>query len=297
MQRRATVLYAAFFLLVATGAFTVLTVTDRPTASVENPEYALSTGENFSVGERTYNVTEVSARMSSGDLVRSATAEWVDESARNTATWANDSTVSYRNDTYRVLIPDESAPSAATLREVRSLDNDTTTVEQRNRTFVVANASDGNKTLVPVEEYRRRTFGEPETKRLTPGATFQYEGNRTTVTNLTRGSVTVAWTAPRTNTIEFGETTALKTILVRGGVPERMQFPAGGNNVTLNGERFTTHYPDNGTLVLSDQLSAYQSSIDRVEHENERIAGIWGVLILSALAAAVLVGTAFLPNK
>ncbi|NEU56872.1 hypothetical protein [Halorussus sp. MSC15.2] len=297
MQKRTTTLYVAFFLLVATAAFTVLSVTAQPTASIENPDYTVTEGDQFSVDGQTYNVTDVSARISKGELVRSATAKWVNASARYTETWANNSTISYQNNSYRVLIPNQSKPSAVTLREIQQLGNDTTTVEQEGQTFVITNGSDGNRTLVPIKEYKRQQFGEPETKRLTTGGTIQYKDNSTSVTNITRDSVKIVWTAPRTNTVKFGETTAVKTTLIRGGVPTEMQFPAGGNNVTLNGKTYTSHYPNNSTLVLSDQPSKYQSALNAVNHRNERIAGIWGVLILSMLATILLTGLAFLPNK
>ncbi|UPW00015.1 hypothetical protein M0R88_16055 [Halorussus gelatinilyticus] len=297
MQKRTTALYVAFFFLVATAAFTVLTVTEQPTASVENPEYELSAGENFTVDGRTYNVSDLSAQMSEGSVVRSASATWVNESARYTATWANNSTVTYRNDTYRVLIPNVSNPSEATLREVRPLGNNTTTIQQGGQSYVVVNESDGNRSLVPVSEYKRQQFGEAQTRRLTVGSTFQYANNSTSVENITASAVKLAWDAPRTNTLEFGKTTAMRTTLIRSGTPTKMAFPAGGNNVTLNGQTYTTHYPDNSTLVLSNQAAEYHAQLDTVRHKHERFAGLWGVLILSVLAAFTMIALAFLPNK
>jgi len=296
MQKRTTALYVAFFFLVATAAFTALSVTEQPTASVENPDYELGAGDEFSVDGRTYNVSDVSAQMSEGSVVRSASATWVNESARYTATLANNSTVTYQNDEYRVLIPNVSNPSEATLREVQPLGNNTTTVQQNDRTFVVEEQN-GTRTLVPVDEYKRQQFGEPDTERVTTGSTLQYANNSTTVSNVTASAVKLTWTAPRTNTIDFGKTTTVQTTLVRGGSPTKMTFAAGGNNVTLNGQTYTTHYPDNGTLVLSSQPEEYHAQLDTVHHQNERFAGLWGVLILSVLAAFTMVALAFLPNK
>ncbi|WP_135851074.1 hypothetical protein [Halorussus salinus] len=296
MQKRTTALYVAFFFLVATAAFTALSVTEQPTASVENPDYELGTGDEFTVDGRTYNVSDVSARMSEGSVVRSASATWVNESARYTETWTNNSTVTYQSDEYRVLIPNVSNPSEATLREVQPLGNNTTTIQQNDRTFVVEERN-GTRTLVPVSEYKRQQFGEPNTERLTAGGTLQYANNSTTVSNITASAVKLTWTAPRTNTIEFGETTPIRTTLVRGGTPAKMAFAAGGNNVTLNGQTYTTHYPDNGTLVLSSQPAEYHAQLDSVRHQNERFAGLWGVFILSVLAAFTMVALAYLPNK
>jgi uncharacterized protein YhfF len=297
MQKRTTALYVAFFFLVATAAFTALSVTEQPTASIENPDYKIAEGDEFSVDGRTYNVSDVSAQMSEGSVVRSASATWVNESAHYTESWANNSTVTYQDDEYRVLIPNVSNPSEATLREVQSLGNNTTTIQQDGQSFVVVNESDGNRSLVPVSEYKRQQFGEPNTERVTTGNTLQYANNSTTVSNVTASAVQLTWTAPRTNTIDFGKTTTVRTTLVRGGSPTKMTFAAGGNNVTLNGQTYTTHYPDNGTLALSNQPAEYHAQLDTVDHQNERFAGLWGVLILSILAAFTMVALAFLPNK
>lgn len=297
MQRRTAALYVAFFSLIAAGAFTALTFMEQPTVSIEEPDYELSEGQVFSVGEQSYNVTDVSAEISDGELVRSATARWVNESAQYSESWGNNSTVTYENNTYRVLIPNQSSPSAVTLREVHQLGNNTTTISQQDRRFVVVNGSDGNRTLVPIDEYKRQQFGEPETERLPVDSTLRYNNNSTRIADISRESATLTWTAPRTNTVSFGETTAVETILIRNGMPTEMQFPAGGNNVTLNGATFTTHYPNNDTLVLSSQPAEYQSDLNVVDRKNERIAGFWGVLILSVLVTVLMTGLAFLPNK
>lgn len=297
MQRRATIVYASFFLLVAAGAFTALSVIEQPTVSIENPDYTLTTGQEFTIKGQSYNITDVTAQHSDGELVRSATAEWTNSSAQYSETWKNNSTIMYQNSTYRVEIPNETNPNEAAVREVQNLSDNTTTVKQNGQRYVVSNESDGNKALVPVSDYKRQQFGKADTRHLTEGADLQYHNNTTTIRNITRDGVTVGWTAPRTNTIELGETTAIKTTLIRGGTPTKMQYPAGGSNVTINDETFTVHYPDNETLVLSSQANTYQQRLDEIDRTTERIAGIWGILILSVFAAALFVMFAFLPNK
>ena len=297
MHRQVTVLYVSFFLVVAAGAFTSLAMIDQPTISVENPDYTLNAGQKFTIDGQSYNVTAVSAQRSQGELVRSATAEWTNSSARYTETWQNNSTVTYQNSTYRVVIQNKTDPSEAVFQEVQNFSDNTTTVEQNGERYVVVNESDGNKSLVPVSEYKQQRFGEPDTRRLTEGANLQYHNNSTTISNVGSESITVSWTAPRTNTLKLGETTAIKTTLVRGGMPTEMQYPAGGSNVTLNGQTFTVHYPNNETLVLSSQSEQYQQRLNEINHATERIAGLWGVFILSTLAAILFVILAFLPNK
>ncbi|WP_231183913.1 hypothetical protein [Haladaptatus sp. DYF46] len=296
MQRRAVAVYSTFFLLVATGAFVALSTTPQPVATMEQPDRTVSTGDAFSFGDRRYNVTDVSATIKDGKLVRSASARWTNESATYTETWENNSTVSRRNITYRVLIPNESNVAQATLREVRNLSNGTKTVTRDNVTYVVTNGSSGNKTLVPEDEYKREQFGTPRTVRLSGGETLEYANNSTTVANISESGVEIEWTAPRTTSVQLGTTSALTTTLIRGGTPREMHFPAG-TTVTLDGEEYAVHYPNNSSVELSSDVEAYQSQIDTVKHQNKRLAGFWGVFILSLLAATLLAMLGYLPSK
>lgn len=125
---------------------------------------------------------------------------------------------------------------------------------------------------------------------------IQYANNSTSVTNVSKSGVEIRWTAPRTNSAALGQTTAQKTTLVRGGMPQQMEFLAG-TTATLNGNEYAVHYPDNGTVKLSSNVDSYQSQLETVRHKNERLAGFWGVFILSTLAALLLVMLKYLPTK
>ncbi|WP_049970834.1 hypothetical protein [Haladaptatus cibarius] len=302
MQRRAAALYAAFFFLIVTGSYIMLATAAQPVAEVDNPDYSATSGDTFSVDNREYNISDISATVNEdGELVRSAEATWTNQSAMFSASLENNSTLQTNdNVTYRVLIPNESNPTTATLSEVQNLSEDTQTVKQNGVTYVVVNEtsdnSSTNKSLVPVDEYKRQQFDQPDTQELREGNQFQYQNNSTTVQNITNQSMTLQWTGPKTNSVSLGETTAIKTTLVRGGTPEKFQFPAGGT-AELNGKQYAVHYPDNSTLVLSSDVDGYQTQLDDVRHQTERFAGFWGIVILGMLAAILLLGMAFLPNK
>jgi hypothetical protein len=270
MQRRAATVYGVLFLVIAAGAYSLIGVAQQPQIDVQGDTYAEN--ETVTVNGLDYELSSVGD--GEGTLTR------VNESARYTETWQNNSTVELAdNSTYRVHIPNESDPGQFTLREEFELDENTSTVEQDGTRYVVVNESDGNRSLVPVEEYKRQQFGEPDTREYAEGDTFDFHGNETTVTNVTASEATLAWTAPRTVETSFEE----------------------AENVTLgpNGDAqtFAAHFPDDGTLQLSEDPNDYQQEVNDVDHFNERISGLWGIVILCVIAVILLFGLAFLPNK
>ncbi|NEU58584.1 hypothetical protein [Halorussus sp. MSC15.2] len=270
MQRRAATVYAVLFLVIAAGSYSLIGVAQEPGIDVQGETYA----QNDTLTVNGYEYTVASVGDGEGTLTR------VNQSARYTATWENNSTVQLDNSTYLVSIPNTSDPSQVTLRQQFNLSDNTTTVEQNGTEYVVVD--DGqNKSLVPVDEYKRQQFGEPDTRQYSESQTFQFEGNQTTVTNVTADAATLAWNAPRT----------LETSLSDGGTVD-----LGPEN---NNQTFVAHFPEGqeGVVQLSQNVEAYQSQVDDIDHFNERIAGLWGVTILSGLTVVLLFGLAFLPNK
>lgn len=264
-MKRAAVIYIAFFLVVAAGSYAMIGQAQQPTISIDNPDYQLQANETFAENGRQYTVTQVSGT--------SAAAEWTNQSATYTNTWDNNSTVTLGNDvTYRVLIPNGSDVSSFTLREVQNVSEPTIT--QNGTTYVVR--QDGqNRTLVPVDQ----VLPEPETRQFNEGQSFQHQGNRTTISNVSAGAATLTWTAPRTNTVEFSE----------------------GGAANLNGNQYVAHLATNGqgnsVLQLSADTEGYREQTRAIGEFNERINGLWAVSIISSLAAIFLLILAYLPAK
>lgn len=265
MQRRAAAVSVALFVLLAAGSYAMIGAADQPTVTLENPDYTVEANETPTIGGTTYNFTEVSEG--------SATATWVNESARYTTTWAANDTVRYQGANYSVWIPNASDPAEFELREVQTVDRPT--VEQNGTTYVVVD--DGqNKTLVPREEY----VGDQQTYRFREGDVIDYEGNdnETTVAAVTSSEVTIEWFAPRTNEVSFSE----------------------GENSTLGETVYVAHFTTRGgatALELSTWYMDYQEDVEAQETFHERMNGLWGVVILSSLAAALLVMLAFMPSR
>lgn len=73
-----------------------------------------------------------------------------------------------------------------------------------------------------------------------------------------------------------------------------------GENVTLGGVSHFAHFPDDGgvqVLPTDEYWDAYQSELAVQDQYHERRAGVWAVVIMSFLAAIVLLATAYMPVR
>ncbi|WP_330632544.1 hypothetical protein [Halocatena halophila] len=300
MQRRATAIYATFFFVIAIGSYAGLGLIAQPALSMDNPEQTLSVNDTFSVGDRSYTVTAIDGGADSdGNLQRSGTVEWVNETGTHISEWANNSTFEHQNETYFLLTNTSGEQPTATLTQpvnrTAILVNDSAARNElvtSNGTDYVVIGSNDNQEMVRADEY----FPTPPTQTLEANETFDFYGNETTVTEITNDSVTVQWQAPKTNTIDLGATTTHTTTLVRGGLPADKTIAAGAN-VTLNGEQFAVHYPDNTTATLSSDPATYHNSLAEITDWFDRIRGLWAVTVMSALAGLLLIALAALPRR
>lgn len=131
-----------------------------------------------------------------------------------------------------------------------------------------------NDTNVPVEEY----FRDVERHTIAEGDTLQYMGNETTVDEVANESVTLSRPGETTTTVGLSE----------------------GDNVTVGGEEYFAHFPDNESVQIfstNDSYEAYNEETNRVDDYGDRILGLWGIAELSAIALIVLLGAALLPVK
>lgn len=178
---------------------------------------------------------------------------------------------------YRVIVADESDPSTFSFHEEQNVtailvadpavENEPVT-RADGRRYVVFRSNGTTRLLDPY-------IPAPEVETFEEGGSFTYQKNEVTVGNITAEAVPITWRAPRDHT-----TTA-----------------AEGDNVTLNGQSFVAHFPDDQTLELSRDIAAYQHEVEVVNTFHERVNGLWGVSILSALAAVILLGLAYMPSR
>jgi hypothetical protein len=274
MQRRAAAAYVAFFIVIAAGSYGVIATTAAPDVDVRpgEAEHTLQNGTTFSVDDRGYEVTSVSGGPQAD---RTATLTWVNESERRTDTWDDNSTVTYENRTYRVLLPNVTAPETIQLRPEPG---DWANPHWRDGRQFVDYDVDGDgftETDVPLA----RLIGANESlanRTIDPDGPFQYAGNETSVTALTNESATLAWTADATYTVELDH----------------------ASNVTLNGRTFLAYFPDESTVYLdSADSTQYFDRQGDADAYQERTNGFWAVSILSGFATVLLIGLAYMPRR
>jgi hypothetical protein len=265
MQRRAAAVSVVVFLLLAAGAYTFIGAAQQPDVTLEDPDYTLSANETLTVAGTSYSFTEVSDG--------SATAEWTNKSARYTETWSANDTVVYQGDDYSVVVPNQTEPTEFELREVQTVDRPT--VEQNGTTYVVVE-EDGERRLVERDEY----LDDPVVHEFAEGDEIERPGNdnETRVASVTNSSVTIEWFAPRTNEVSFGQ----------------------GENTTLGDTPYLAHFEQQdgaSVLQLTTDYEDYHSDVAAQETFHERTNGLWGIVILSTLAAALLSMLAFMPSR
>ncbi len=238
----------------------------------------------FNGSETTVSIPDVESP-SNFSLVRDGNA---------TATFASNDTFVYRGnattvtevtaeevrlewgDDYRVLTPNETDPSS--FRMVQQFN-----VSQRlsadpaveNRTVT---RDDGQRYVVFASNGTTRLLGEylpaPDVGQIQEGDSLTFRNNETTVANVTATGIVLEWTGPQTNTIELSE----------------------GANVTLNGQQRVVHFQGD-SVILSQEVVGYQEDLGRQDYFTERQNGLWGVTILSGLAAMFVIVFAYLPVR
>jgi len=192
---------------------------------------------------------------------------------------ADEATLSWGSE-YLVVIPNVTDPTSANIVEqqnvTRQLVLDT---EVENSLGTNADGSQfvqyRNGSTALLSEY----LPEPETEAIEEGGTLQFEGNETTVGNITTDEVPLEWRGPKTFTVDISE----------------------GGTVDLNNETFLAHFPSDSTVKIlentTENYEAYQADQDRISEYNERKAGLWAVVIISLLAGLILLATAYLPVR
>ncbi|MFC6836974.1 hypothetical protein [Halomarina ordinaria] len=179
---------------------------------------------------------------------------------------------------------DTSAPETLVFTEERDVEgilendtsvaNETVAVDDQEYVRVLE-----NNQLVPLSEYL-----EPaEQRTYEAGDSFEYENRTVTVENVTDSSATVTWRADQT----------VEQPLEEGG---NVTLSSNGSN-----ETYVVNFPGQSEsdqrVVFSSNYDAYRQEIERQDYFHERINGLWGVLILSGIAAFVLLAMAYMPVR
>lgn len=275
-------MYIAFFVVLAAGSYAFVATAEGPSITIDDPEYELENGSQVDTGERTYTVTSVGTSGGGGGGhgggggggTREATLSWTNESAVFAATLEANTTVTVDDQDYHLFIQNGSNPTEATLRTVPGNGSDAN-LTYDGRWFVVREDDDGTRTLTPY--LQDDTFSNTT---ISEGDQISYQGNQTTVANVSNGTVLLEWEGERS-----------ESITVTDGEPFIL------NSSTTEGTEYVAHFTSDESLVMTSDVEGYQNQVAAQQRFHERTNGVWGIVILSSFAAILLTGLAYLPRK
>ena len=278
MQRRAVAVFVALFFVVGGVAGALTATAESPEIALENPEIDAAQNETIDVGGESYVVADISeGENDQGQMVISGTLER-DFTAEASETWANGSTVSVGDSDWRVSIPDANG-TEFTLVEVLdrqailgaddAAENETVTLDDGE--YVAVTDENGDRTLVPVDEY----FPAPEERTYATGDTLEYDGQTATVDAVTADGAVLVWETTETETVEVAQQSV----------------------VTFGDTDYVAHFPDASTLRMSTDIEAYEAQVSEIERHDQYNSGLSRVFVLSLLSAVMLAGLAFIPSR
>ena len=70
-----------------------------------------------------------------------------------------------------------------------------------------------------------------------------------------------------------------------------------GENATIGGTTYVAQFPTNSTVTLSQNVSGYQAEQAKLDEFNDRILGLWGIVIISLFAAVLIIALAYMPVR
>lgn len=259
---------------------------------------------------------------------------WPTQTARVTTTLENGSTVSFEGSKYTVKVGEDEFTLVSDEQQERFVLGDTFAYKNNETTVVAANKS---VTLAWGESYTvttqtptndavefRETFNVSNRLRADPsvdnetvsredGREYVVYRNGTTqllskylpdpeVTTFAEGEVIRYNTAP--DGVSFQDVTiedvsAERVLLGWRAAAEHSVVIENGANVTVgpNERQLVAHFPDNETLELSTDLAGYQDKVRLQDAYWQRIIGLWGISIVSGLAAVFILAGAYLPSR
>jgi hypothetical protein len=249
MQRRAAAAYAGLLLLIAVGAYVMVGVAEEPAVTVENPDYTLGDGDEPTISDRTYTVSEVSGSADASG--RTATFTWTNASEKKTATLDSGSELPAINVTW----PGQTARTESTFANGSAVQYDgneyTAVIENGSVTLAARNVS------------------------FSVGDTFPYRGNQTNVTAAENGNVTLEWNNSENATLADGTTVSYNgsEYTLRVGT-DRFTLTSDttvtftvGDALTYRDDRMTIIAAGNGNATLAGG-DAYNVSTQTVSNES-----------------------------
>jgi hypothetical protein len=241
MQRRVAAIYFALFLVLGAGAYSVIAVAQQPTIDVEGEP--LAAGDSVTVNGEQFTVASISEENASdgGGTTIVGQLATTNDSYVYSATLANGSGLSPGNSSW----PGKAAEFTATIDDGQTV--------AFNGSQQTANISAGTFALENEAGNRTESFSA--------GDSFPYEGNTTTITNVSDTAATLVWGDNYEVVIANVSAPDEFRAVQQFNVTERLQDDPEVENQVFQGDdgRFV-RYRNGTTQPLADYLPARDSA-------------------------------------
>ncbi|MFC7232063.1 hypothetical protein ACFQMM_12905 [Saliphagus sp. GCM10025308] len=302
MQLRAGIVYAVLFMVVAAGAYAVIATAESPQVTIDeaDADYQLEQGDEITIEDRTYNVSELDGAAGTGtleyvnDSVPTDVA-WSGASAANGDAWDDGDTVQFEEEgtEYSVYIyappgegdgnesadggdGNESEAQPETFLLIESVDSEEYTFLERPDGVYVIVEEDGQEVVRHVTE-----VDDIDTQEYAVGdeVTF-YESEMeeqvdAEVTTIETDEVTVEYTGEDVTEVSLSH----------------------NEEVMIEQTPYGVHFPSEDVVYLTEDVESFQAQHQAVDEHNERIHGFWWAIGLSVIAIVLLAGLAFMPLR
>jgi hypothetical protein len=97
-------------------------------------------------------------------------------------------------------------------------------------------------------------------------------------------------------TVGFDKPKVTRMLIVSGGIPTSVSYAPSPGTISLGGAEYGAYYPNNNTVKLMES-GVYNREVSSMKSLNERFRGMWAVIVLSLLAAILIIGQSYLPRR
>ncbi|MFP8956452.1 hypothetical protein ACLI4Y_06970 [Natrialbaceae archaeon A-CW3] len=338
MQLRAGIVYIVLFMVVTAGAYAVIATAESPQVAIDeaDADYQLEAGDDVTIGELTYNVSELNGAAGTGTLEHVddeavLDVSWSGASALEGDSWDSGDAIQFEEDGEEYYVYIYAPPG----EEVQEDDDEDDEAEDDEADDGEAEDENGENDEADDEEADDEEAEDDEAEDVDaePEAFLLIEAfddeNATVVERADGVYVTVENEDGEEVLRSVTEIDDIDTVEVEVGdtvtfYEEEMEDQVDGevteletDSVTLeyigeeitevslehhqvvliDGEEYGVHFPGDDVVYLTEDVESFEAQHDEVEEHEDRIHGLWWVIGLSISMVIILAGLAFMPVR
>ncbi|WP_312910740.1 hypothetical protein [Natronosalvus caseinilyticus] len=326
MQLRAGIVYAVLFMVIAAGAYAVIATAESPQVTIDeaDADHQLEQGDEITVEDRTYNVSELDGAAGTGTLEHvndsvPTDVTWSGASAANGDAWDDGDTVQFEEEGTEYYVYIYAPPGEDAGDDGGNESEDSNETEDGNETGDGNESEDGNESD---EEAQPETFLLIEAVDSEDGEGYTFieradgvyvtveEDGQEVVRHVTEvddidtqeyavGDGVTFYESEMEEQVDAEVTTIESDEVTLEYTGEEVTEVSLAHNeeVMIEQTSYGVHFPSEDVVYLTEDVESFQAQHQAVDEHNERIHGFWWAIGLSVIAIVLLFGLAFMPLR